>query len=93
MEKMIVAQFFIKPECIEDFKALTVDLIKKTREEEGSSFYQLYQAVEKPTDFIFYENFKSQEGFDFHLNTAHYKEFASSLVHLQSREPILKTMN
>ncbi|HCO66936.1 MAG TPA: antibiotic biosynthesis monooxygenase [Dysgonomonas sp.] len=93
MEKIIVAQFFIKPENIEDFKRLTTGLIKKTREEEGNTFYHLYQSVEDQTSFIFYEIFEGQEGIDFHLNTAHYKEFASSLVHLQSKEPILKIMD
>lgn len=93
MEKIIVAQFFIKPECVDDFKALTTNLIKETREEKGNLFYHLYQSVEDQTSFIFYEIFEGQEGFDFHLNTEHYKEFAHSLVNLQSKEPILKIMN
>ncbi len=90
MEKFIVAQFFIKPEYLDTFKASIADVVKNTREEEGNIFYNAYQSIEKPTDFIFYEEFKDQQGFDFHLNTEHYKRFASIFNELQSKEPIVK---
>lgn len=91
MEKFIVAQFFIKPEHLDSFKASIADVVKNTREEEGNIFYYAYQSIEKSTDFIFYEKFKDQESFDFHLNTEHYKKFASIFKELQSKEPIVKT--
>lgn len=92
MEKIIIAQFFIKPECVEIFKTLTVDLIKKTREESGNVFYQLYQSLENPTDFVFNETFKDQECFDFHLNTEHFKTFANALKDMEYKASVVKIL-
>jgi Uncharacterized conserved protein len=89
MEKLIIAQFFIKPENVEDFKAATKDVIKNTREEEGNVFYYLYQSVENPSEFIFYEKFKDQESINFHIDTEHYKKFESIFSKLQAKSPQL----
>lgn len=90
MEQVIIAQFFVKPECIDKFKAETVGLIKGTRSESGCLFYELYQSIESPTDFIFYEKFKDSESFNFHLKTEHYLSFSAVLNSLQSKEAIVK---
>lgn len=89
MEKFITAQFFIKPECVDAFKAETVDLIKKTREEDGCISYNLYQSIENSTDFIFYENFKNQESINAHASSEHFKKFEKAFATLVSKDPII----
>lgn len=90
VEKIITAQFFIKSDRVEDFKTLTTDLISNTRKENGCIFYQLYQSVEDPTAFIFYEIFENQPAFDYHLKTEHYSKFASVINELTSKATELK---
>lgn len=93
MEKLIIAKFFSKPEHAEDFKAATQNVIKATRQEEGNIFYYLYQSVENPSDFIFYEKFKDQESLDFHVNTEHYKKFESVFKKIQAKDPVLDILS
>ncbi|MCC8146443.1 MAG: antibiotic biosynthesis monooxygenase, partial [Bacteroidales bacterium] len=92
MQKFITAQFFIKPEYVEKFKSLTSELIKNTRKEEGNVFYQLYQSVENPNDFIFYEIFKDQESLDAHSNAAYFEEFLKSIEGFSTQETIIKVI-
>lgn len=93
MEKYIIAQFFISCENLDTFKSLVNDLVKKTREEEGNIFYTAYQSTENPSDFIFYEEYKDDSSFEFHLNTEHYKKFAQALGGLQLKEPVVRIIN
>lgn len=92
MEKFVTAQFFIKSECVEEFKSLASTLIKSTREEEGNVFYQLYQSVEKPNDFLFYEIFKDQQSFDFHAGTPHFQNFVKAIENLTYKETEIKVI-
>lgn len=93
MNKLIIARFFIKPENIEDFKLATIDVIEGTRREVGNIFYYLYQSVENPTEFVFYEKFEDEQSFDFHVNTEHYKNFERVFTEIQSINPELNILS
>lgn len=92
MEKYIIAQFFIVPEKVDAFNTLIVDLVEKTREEDGNIFYNTYQSTENLTDFIFYEKYRDNASFEYHINTEHYRRFASTLNELQSKEPVVQVI-
>lgn len=92
MEQIVIAQFFVKTEYINKFKAQTTDLIEKTRQESDCIYYHLYQSIENETDFIFYEKFKDADSFDSHLKSQHYLLFSEGLKSLQSQEPIVKIL-
>lgn len=89
MEKFIVAQFFIKPEHINEFKTLTSDLIKNTRLESGNISYHLYQDVEDNTHFVFNEQFKDQASVDTHMQTTHFNAFITASEHTYAKAPLI----
>lgn len=93
MEKFVTAQFFINPESVEKFKVLTSELIENTRKEQGNVFYQLYQSLENPCDFIFYEIFKDQKSFDFHANTEYFKKFVQAIGDISYKEAEVKVIS
>ncbi|MBX3746380.1 MAG: antibiotic biosynthesis monooxygenase [Verrucomicrobiae bacterium] len=49
-------------------------LLAPTRGEEGCLNYDLHQAAEDPTVFLFHENWRSREDLDRHLGSAHVTE-------------------
>lgn len=86
MEKLIIAKFFIKVGNTDTFKVAATEVIDNTRKEEGNIFYCLYQSVENPSEFIFYEKFKDQQSLDFHINTDHYKKFEGTFSKILSKD-------
>ena len=62
-------------------------LLAPTRKEEGCLNYDLHQATEDPTEFLFHENWRSREDLDRHLRTAHVTEALSKAAPLVSEPP------
>lgn len=54
-------------------------LVEPTRSEEGCLNYDLHQGIEDPTVFFFYENWRSQQDLDEHLEMPYLQEFAQKL--------------
>ena len=44
----IVAKMFVKPECVEDFKAQAKELVQKSAAEEGNVSYTLNGSTSDP---------------------------------------------
>jgi quinol monooxygenase YgiN len=79
-EIVCVAQFTAKEgkegELLEAMHAL----IPATRSEKGNIRYELNQAIDAPRTITFIEKFASQEAFDYHCNTPHFKEFFDTVL-------------
>ena len=69
VKKIIAAQVFIKPEKVNDFIALSQDLVEKSRAEVGNISYTLYQNPLDNTKFLVFEEWKNQAAVDFHFAT------------------------
>jgi quinol monooxygenase YgiN len=52
-------------------------LIPLTRNESGCLDYQIHQSTSDPDNFFIYEHWKSEESFDFHMQTQYVVEFLS----------------
>ena len=67
----IVANIHAKSDKVELVKAELLKLIPITRAEEGCIQYDLHQDNEKPSHFMFYENWESRELWQTHMNAPH----------------------
>lgn len=54
-------------------------LIEATRQEPGNVSYNLYQSPFDSKTFIFYEEYKDDDAFNTHANSAHFKAFADAI--------------
>jgi len=54
-------------------------VVEGTRKEPGNIFYYVYEDVDNPLKFVFIETWKSQEAIDFHIETAHFKDFIKAV--------------
>ena len=89
MKKKVIARLFIKNESIESFKKQAVEIIQKTRKEKGCLFYSLFQDVSSPGEFLFYEEYASQDALDIHSNSEHLKTFRTIVSNMQSKEKVV----
>ena len=79
IKKVIIAKVEIKSDMTEEFVDGTVDLIEKSREEEGCISYSLYGDTEDAAKYVFVEEWKDQAAIDFHFDTDHFKNFGKLL--------------
>ncbi len=72
----VLALFKAKPGLEEEVKRELMALQGPTRSEEGCTNYDLHQSKsEDPSCFMFYENWKSREDLDKHLQMLHLTAF------------------
>ena len=62
----------VKPEHIEDFRAITAYNHENTRKEAGNVRFDILQANDDPTKFVMYEVFRDEAAAAHHKTTAHY---------------------
>jgi quinol monooxygenase YgiN len=63
----------------EDLKRIGQALAQASRAEEGCLGYRLYEDVENENEFVFVEEWESQEALDQHFATAHIAEFMQAI--------------
>ena len=89
VKKIISAQVIVEPEKVDDFVAFSVDLIEKSRAEEGCISYSLYQDPQDRTRFLFFEEWKNQAAVDFHFATEHFKAFGEKIGDFALSSPVI----
>ena len=45
----------------------------------GAILYELHRSADNPDTFVFYEQYKNKEAFDYHLSTDHFKALAARI--------------
>lgn len=79
----VVARIKVRIGKEEEAKKELFALVASTRSEPGCINYDLHQALDDPSLFMFHENWKSKEDLDKHMQTEHFKawtEKAGSLL-------------
>jgi len=71
----IVAHITAKEDKVELVKSELLKLLTPTRKEKGCIQYDLHQDNDKPTVFIFYENWEIRELWQTHMNNNHLKVY------------------
>lgn len=80
MSITLMAKIVAKSEKVDFVKDILVDLVDKTRNEEGCIGYTLHQDINAPAVFIFYETWESMELLEKHGESEHLKNFRDSTV-------------
>jgi quinol monooxygenase YgiN len=73
----VVAEMVAKPGKEDDLKRCLLALVEPTRQEEGCVQYDLHQSASEAGRFVFYENWRSRELLDRHLQSAHLLAFGA----------------
>ncbi|MBU3825176.1 MAG: antibiotic biosynthesis monooxygenase [Candidatus Oceanisphaera merdipullorum] len=82
----VIAQDFIKLDCIEVVMPLYRELVEKTKEESRCISYDLFINQKDPGHFIFIEEWPDRAALDAHCDTEHFKRLVP-LIDRHQRSP------
>ena len=87
-EKIIlVARLKVREDAVEDAKKLALGIVADSRTEEGCVNYDVHQAIDDPTVFVWHETWRDRAAFDEHLEKPYFKEFFARGGALAVEEP------
>lgn len=92
---VIVAEFRIKPDRIDDFKTL-IDWQagRSIAEEKGCRQFDVCQQQEKPDVFLLYEVYTDAAAFDDeHIKVPRFAQFLAKAGPMMAQDPIITRMN
>lgn len=69
----------VKPECVDDFIAATVENARNSVEEPGVARFDVVQQQEDPSHFILVEVYRTEDDPAKHKATAHYKQWRDTV--------------
>jgi quinol monooxygenase YgiN len=81
--RALLAYLNVQPGTERQFLQAAKDVIVKSRLEPGAIIYNLHQSVTHPTQFVFYELYRSDADLQSHRNSKHVIDF------LKNVDPIL----
>ncbi len=70
--KVLLVRVHVKPECLEEFRAATIENARNSATEPGIARFDFVQERDDPKRFMLIEVYRSQEATLAHKETAHY---------------------
>ncbi|WP_446744432.1 putative quinol monooxygenase [Silvibacterium acidisoli] len=75
----LLAEFDVKPESLEETKAIFSKLLPKVLEEEGCEEMYTTSILDEPNKLVFFEVFSSREAHDWHMEQPYTRQLATDL--------------
>ncbi|MEI6350433.1 MAG: putative quinol monooxygenase [Verrucomicrobiota bacterium] len=75
----------VKPECVEAFKAATLENAGKSVEESGIARFDVIQNLEDPTVFVLVEAYRTPDAPAEHKETAHYLTWRDAVAPMMAK--------
>lgn len=88
MNSIIIAQWEVQIEHLDNVLMLIAELQKQTLQEKGNVNYHIFQSVKEPNKFTLIEDYMSEDAFSQHLQSEHYQQIA-----VQKIQPCLAVRN
>ncbi|WP_137921232.1 putative quinol monooxygenase [Hydrogenophaga sp. 2FB] len=79
----VIAQDFIRPECLVQVEPLYRELVEKTRQEPLCITYELCVNQKDPGHFIFMEAWPDRAALDAHCQTEHFRRLVPQIDQYQ----------
>ena len=91
-EKIIlVARLKVKEDSIEEAKKAALAIVSDSRAEKGNINYDIHQAIDDPTVFVWHETWADKAAIDEHFETPFFKDFFAK-VEMIAAEPAQITL-
>lgn len=74
----------VKPECIEAFKAATIENARNSVREEGIARFDVVQQTDDPTRFVLVEVYRTDDAPAKHKETAHYATWRDAVADMMA---------
>lgn len=84
---VLVARLKVKEDAVEEAKQAALDIVAASRAEEGNINYDIHQAIDDPTVFVWHETWKSKAAIDEHFETDFFKDFYAKVIEFAAEQP------
>ena len=75
----------VKPECVEAFKAATIENASSSVKESGVARFDVVQSQEDPAAFVLVEAYRTPEAPAEHKETAHYIKWRDTVAPMMAK--------
>lgn len=80
----VVVQVRVKPECIEGFKAASLENARQSALEPGIARFDVLQRLDEPTRFLLIEVYRSDTAPLAHKETVHYARWRDAVAEMMA---------
>jgi autoinducer 2-degrading protein len=81
---VVHVQVQVKPECVEAFKAATLENARQSVREPGIARFDVVQQADDPTRFVLVEAYRSVEATAAHKETKHYQVWRDTVASMMA---------
>ncbi len=83
----ILADFKVKPECVDEFIRLAAICTRNSRKENGNLSYKVFRRRYDDTAFVFVEEWLNDAVIEMHNQMPHFKEFIEQITPMTECKP------
>jgi len=84
---VIVARLKVHGNTVEEIKKAALSIVADSRAEAGCLNYDIHQAIDDPTVFIWHETWANQAAIDEHFEKSFFKEFFAAVEGFVAEPP------
>ena len=84
---VLVARLKVKDDAVDEAKRLALRLVPDSRGEEGCINYDIHQAIDDQTVFVWHETWKNKAALDEHFEKQYFKDFFARASELAAEPP------
>ncbi len=77
----------VKEDAVEAAKAAALKIVADSRAEAGNINYDIHQAIDDPTVFVWHETWANKAAIDEHFETDFFKEFFANVEKFAAEPP------
>lgn len=86
---VLVARLKVKEDAVEEAKKAALAIVADSRAEEGCVNYDVHQAIDDPTVFVWHETWKSKAAIDEHFQTSFFQDFFEKVNQFKVDDPVI----
>ncbi len=84
---VLIARLKAKDDAVQEIKQAALKIVANSRAEDGCVNYDIHQAIDDPTVFIWHETWKNQAAIDGHFATDFFREFSAAVERFAAEPP------
>ena len=84
---VLVARLKVKKDAVETAKAAALAIVNDSRAEEGNINYDIHQAIDDETVFVWHETWANKAAIDEHFETQFFKDFFAKVEKFAAEPP------
>lgn len=81
---VVHVQVHVKPECVEAFKAASLENAQQSAQEAGIARFDVVQQLDDATRFVLVEVYRKENAPAQHKETAHYKKWRDAVADMMA---------